>query len=209
MPSPIAKRVAAAVESASWIREMFERGVRLKAERGADRVFDFSLGNPNAPLPPAFYDALKTVAGERNDTLHRYMQNAGFPETRAAIAAYLSKVYPLEFAGNDLIVTSGAAGATNVALRAILEPGDEVIVNAPFFPEYRAYIENAGGTIKVVPTDDDYQLDLGAIEAALSPKTRAIIVCSPNNPSGAVYPDSALAALGKLLSAQDTDDSPI
>lgn len=209
MPDVIAKRVAAAVESASWIREMFERGVRLKAERGADKVFDFSLGNPNAPLPPAFHEALRAVAAEKNDGLHRYMQNAGFPDTRKAIANYLSSVYPLEFGPNDLVITSGAAGGANVALRAIVEPGDEVIVNAPFFPEYRAYIENAGGVMKVVPTDAAYQLDLTAIETAISPRTRAVMVCSPNNPSGAVYGEETLAALGQLLSRREGAEAPI
>ena len=210
MPGPaISRKVAADMEAASWIREMFEKGRRLKAELGADNVYDFSLGNPNAPPPLAFFDALRAVAGEHQPAQHRYMPNVGLDETRAAVARFISREYHATFSAEDVIITCGAAGGMNVTLRAICNPGDEVITLAPYFPEYRFYIEQAGAKMVMVQTDGDCQPDIAAIEAAMNERTRAIIVNSPNNPSGVVYSEQRCQALGELLACHDSPDHPV
>lgn len=205
----IADRIAGAIGSASFIREMFERGRRMKAEFGEDQVYDFSLGNPNAAPPDEFFEAVQAVAREHRPELHRYMPNAGFDETRAAVAAFLSREYRIELDTAGLILTSGAAGGMNVTLRTLLNPGEEVIVLAPFFPEYRFYIEQAGGAMVLVQTDQHFQPDLNAIKRAITSKTRAIIINSPNNPTGAVYSEQSCRGLADLLSRHDSDDAPI
>jgi aspartate aminotransferase len=209
MSQAIAQQAATDLGTASWIREMFEQGRRLKAEFGADRVFDFSLGNPNATPPAAFFDALQAVAAERAAPLHRYMPNAGFDETRAAVAGFLSGEYRIEIEPSAVVLTSGAAGGMNVVLRAICNPGDEVLVLAPYFPEYRFYAQQAGGQMVLVQTDDEFQPDLPAIQAALTARTRAIIVNTPNNPSGAVYTEEKCRALGALLARYDRPERPL
>lgn len=205
----IADRIAGAIGSASFIREMFERGRRMKAEFGEDQVYDFSLGNPNAAPPSEFFQALQSVAREHRPELHRYMPNAGFDDTRTAVATFLSREYRFELDAAGLILTSGAAGGMNVTLRTLLNPGEEVIVLAPYFPEYRFYIEQAGGTMVLVQTDEHFQPDLGAIDRAINPKTRAIIINSPNNPTGAVYSELSCRGLADLLTRRDSDDAPI
>jgi len=205
----IAEKVSRDMTSASWIREMFEKGRRLKAEFGAENVHDFTLGNPNAAPPQAFFDALRSVAAERQPALHRYMPNAGFDETRAAVARFVSAEFRLEFDAGAVILTSGAAGGLNVVMRAICDPGDEVILLAPFFPEYRFYVEQAGGKPVIVRTDHEFQPDLDAIRAAITKRTRGIILNTPNNPTGVVYSAARCQALAALLSRYDSDDSPI
>ncbi|MFH1746467.1 MAG: pyridoxal phosphate-dependent aminotransferase [Planctomycetota bacterium] len=206
---PIAEKVATNMKAASWIREMFEKGWRMKAEFGVENVQDFSLGNPNGVPPEAFFEALQAVARERQPALHRYMPNVGFDEARAAVAAFISKEYRLEFEAADIIMTSGAAGGMNVVMRAICNPGDEVILLAPFFPEYRFYIEQANSQMVLLQTDDDFQPDIAAIEAAITPRTRAILINSPNNPSGAVYTEEKCRALAEMLARHDNPDHPI
>ena len=206
---PIARQVAEDLERASWIREMFERGRRLRAQFGDANVFDLSLGNPNATPPEAFFEALEAIAHERRPELHRYMPNAGLDETREAVAAFLSDEYGVGFDAGGVIMTSGAAGGLNVVLRTILDPGDEVIVLAPYFPEYRFHVRQANGFVRVVQTDEAFQPDLDAIEAAIGPRTRAIILNSPNNPTGVVYTQPRLDALTALLRRHDRDDAPI
>jgi len=207
--SIIADKVAADMKSASWIREMFEKGRRLKAELGEQNVHDFTLGNPNGRPPEEFFAALQAVAAERQPALHRYMSNVGFDECRAAVARFLTQEYRQEFSAADVIMTSGAAGGMNVAVRAICNPGDEVIVLAPYFPEYRFYVEQAGGKLVVVQTDRDFQPDLSAIEAAITPRTRAVLVNSPNNPAGAVYTDQRCRELAELLARHDRPERPL
>ncbi len=209
MPEPIATKVAADMKAASWIREMFEKGRRLKAELGAENVFDFSLGNPNATPPPAYFDAVRAVAAEHEPALHRYMPNAGFDETRAAVAGFLSNEYRLEIDPAAVIITSGAAGAMNVVLHAVCNPGDEIIVLGPFFPEYRFYIEQAGAQMVLVQTDEQFQPDLDAIEQAITDRTRAIIVNTPNNPTGAVYTEDHCRGLAEVLARHDDDNHPL
>jgi aspartate aminotransferase len=195
----VSSRIKAAMEGSSWIRRMFEEGRELKAKLGADKVFDFTLGNPDLEPPAQFKEALLAAARDSRPGLHVYMANAGLPETRHALAAHLSRVHHLDFKTDDLILTVGAAGALNVILKAILDPGDEVIVFAPYFVEYLTYVDNHGGVAKVVETDEDFRLDLKRLEKALTPRTRAVIINSPNNPTGQVYEAAALKELGRFL----------
>lgn len=188
---------------------MFEKGRRLKAELGDDRVFDFSLGNPNATPPSAFFEALAAVARDRTPALHRYMPNPGFDDTRAAVARFVSREYRIAVDSAGIILTTGAAGGMNVVLRAICNPGDEVLILAPFFPEYRFYAEQAGARPVVVQTDAEFQPDIAALAAAVTPRTRAIIINSPNNPSGAVYTEERCRALAELAARHDRPDRPL
>ena len=196
---PISSNVRKSMEQGSWIRRMFEAGTALRAQYGADQVFDLSLGNPIVEPPEQFKQELIRLAQSTAPGMHRYMPNAGYPETRRAVAETLARETGLPFTMNQVVMACGAAGAANVVLRTILNPGDEVIILAPYFVEYVYYIDNHGGVPVIVATDQQFQLDLPAIEAAISPRTRAIIVNSPNNPSGAVYSGERLEALAQLL----------
>jgi len=198
----IAKRIQEAIQGSSWIRKMFEEGARLKAVHGADNVFDFSLGNPDLEPPDRFRHALKEVASGDMTGAHAYMPNAGLRETREAVAAYVSREQGVGLTADHILMTCGAAGALNCILKALLNPGDEVIVSAPYFVEYGFYAENHGGLIRVVPTRSDFTLNLEAIEAAVTPRTTIILINSPNNPTGQVYDESSLRALGELLTDQ-------
>lgn len=194
----ISARVAEYMKSASWIRRMFEQGAALKREHGAENVFDFSLGNPDLPPPPAFSRALQSVAAEIPGS-HRYMPNAGFPETRAQVAARVAKQQGVDPGAAGVIMTVGAAGALNVVLKATLDPGNEVLVPTPYFPEYRFYVDNHGGVMRTVPTTPEFDLDLEAFERALNPNVRIVLVNSPNNPTGRVYSRASLEELGRLV----------
>ncbi len=196
----ISTRIKAAMESSSWIRRMFEEGAELKARLGPELVYDFSIGNPDLEPPARFKEELRAAAADPRPGLHSYMPNAGLPAARQALAQFLGQVHRLDFKPEDLVLTCGAAGALNVILKAVLDPGDEVVVLAPFFPEYITYADNHGGVPRVVDTDDDFRLDLNRIEQALTPRTRAVILNSPNNPTGRIYEAAALQELGGLLS---------
>ena len=196
---PISQYVSRSMEEGGWIRRMFEVGIALKAQYGAENVFDLSLGNPVMEPPPEFHAELRRLAMAPEPGMHRYMPNAGYPETRQAVADGLSTETGLPFGAGDIVMTCGAAGAANVVLRAILNPGDEVIILAPFFGEYVYYIRNHNGAPVIVPTNAEFGLDLDAIGAAITERTRAIILNSPNNPSGVVYPAADIAALADLL----------
>ncbi|PZC48257.1 MAG: aspartate aminotransferase [Chloroflexi bacterium] len=193
------------MEKSSWIRRMFEQGAALKQQFGDDKVFDLSLGNPVMEPPPEFNEALQRLASSPDRGTHRYMPNAGYQETRAAVAEGLTEETGLPFTANEIVMTVGAGGAINVVLRSILDPGDEVILLAPYFAEYTFYVDNHGGVSKVVPTDADFLPDIEAIEAAIGPKTRAVFINSPNNPTGALYPAERLQALGALLERKSRD----
>ncbi|AEB08271.1 pyridoxal phosphate-dependent aminotransferase [Desulfobacca acetoxidans] len=197
----IADKMTAAMQSSSWIRRMFEEGAELKARLGADKIYDFTLGNPDLEPPDALKAALLEVVQDSRPGRHAYMSNAGFLETRQVLAAHLSREHPLSFSPDDIIMTCGAAGALNVILKALLNPGEEVIILAPFFPEYIFYIDNHGGTPRVVETDALFQLDLNRLEEAINTQTRAVIINSPNNPTGQIYEAARLNALGELLTA--------
>jgi len=194
----ISARVSEYMKSASWIRRMFEQGAKLKHEHGAENVFDFSLGNPDLPPPPAFSRALQAVAAEVPG-VHRYMPNAGFPETRARVAERVAKQHGVDPGAAGVIMTVGAAGALNVVLKATLDPGNEVVVPVPYFPEYRFYVDNHGGVLELVPTTPDFDLDLNAFEDALNENTRIVLINSPNNPTGRVYSAETLKQLGELM----------
>jgi aspartate aminotransferase len=195
----ISKKMNEFAKSASWIRKMFEEGARLKGEFGAENVFDFSLGNPDLPPPPEFQKTLVQLAENDSPGTHAYMPNGGYPFVREAVAARISTEQGVTLSLNEMLMTCGAAGGLNVTLKALLDPGDEVIILAPFFVEYKFYVDNHGGVSKVVTTDDNFNLDLGVIEAALNEKTKAVIINSPNNPTGQIYSKESLAELGRLL----------
>jgi len=195
----VAKKVAEASCRSSWIREMFEEGAKLSATHGCDNVFDFSIGNPNLEPPEEFQRVLEELAADRTPGRHGYMANAGYPETRAAVAAHLSQEQGVDLTGANVVMTVGAGGALNVILKAILDPGSEVIVPTPYFVEYAAYIDNHGGVIRPVVSTADFDLDLQAIEAAVGPHTKAVLINSPHNPTGRVYSVEPLEALGALL----------
>ncbi len=195
----ISSRIRTAMENSSWIRRMFEEGTELKAKLGPDRVFDFTLGNPDLEPPPRFKEQLLAAVKDPSPGLHAYMPNAGLISSRRAVAEHLSRVHHLDFKADDVILTCGAAGALNVILKVLLDPGDEIVILAPFFPEYLVYADNHGGTARVVETDEHFHLDLNRLEKALSPRTRAVIVNSPNNPTGQVYEAETLKELGRFL----------
>jgi aspartate aminotransferase len=196
---PVAKQIAQQLEHASWIRRMFEEGARLKKERGEANIFDFTLGNPEVEPPELTLAALRRVVERGRPHSHGYMPNPGFPEVRAAIAAKLQREIGLPFAAEQVCMTTGAAAACNVILKSILDPGDEVILLAPFFAEYPFYVGNHGGRVVVVETSADCLPDVDRIAAAITPRTRAILVNTPNNPSGRVYPAAVLRDLGAML----------
>ncbi len=195
----IAKKIDNLIAKQSWIRKMFEEGARLKAEHGAQNVYDFSLGNPNIPPPEKFKEVLKDTVDSIGPGDHGYMPNMGYPQVCAAVAEYLSKEQQVNITQKEVLMTCGAAGGLNVILKAILDPGDEVITPAPYFVEYNAYVDNHGGILKTVSTKPDFDLDVEAISAAISEKTKAILINSPHNPTGHVYSEENLNELGELL----------
>lgn len=202
----VARKIAGFIAKSSWIRKMFEEGERMRQEIGADKVYDFTLGNPDVEPPAEFHDEFLKLAQAPIPGMHRYMNNAGYAETRSAVAKTLSCASELEVAAGQVVMTCGAGGALNVVLKTILNPGDQVIILTPFFVEYRFYIDNHGGEPVEVWTDrDTFQLDIPAIGAAITEKTRAIIICSPNNPTGVIYPAESLARLGEMVSAKEKE----
>jgi len=196
---PIAVKIRDYMERASWIRKMFEQGIELKNKLGADKVFDFSLGNPNLEPPEKVRKAILEVLGDERPGKHAYMPNAGLRETREAVAGFLSKEHEVPITWEQVIMTCGAGGALNVALKTVLDQGEEVLVLSPYFVEYLFYIDNHNGVGKLVRTNEDFTLNLKEIEAAISPKTKAIILNSPNNPSGRIYDENSLNNLGILI----------
>jgi len=185
--------------SASLIRKMFDEGAILKQRYGEDNVFDLSLGNPVMEPPAEFNRELRRLIENPSPGMHRYMANAGYPETRAAVATQLTLETGIEFTMNEIVMTCGAAGALNVVLKTILNPGEEVIIFAPYFAEYIHYINNYDGTVRVLPTDEQFIPRLDILEASIGTKTRAVIINSPNNPCGAIYPEDVIHRLGELL----------
>lgn len=199
MRDAVSERVKRMVENSSWIRRMFEEAALLKKRYDEADVFDFTLGNPVDEPPLAFKEALRHLSHNSPPGVHRYMPNHGFPETRAYIAERLREETGLPFTEDHVVMTVGAAGGLNVVLKAILDPGDEVIVPVPYFVEFKFYTENHQGVMVPVETKEDFSLDLENIEQALTPRTRAVLINSPNNPTGAVYGEKELEELGRLL----------
>ncbi|MCL0065945.1 pyridoxal phosphate-dependent aminotransferase [Dehalococcoidia bacterium] len=201
----IAQKVEVSLTRASWIRKMFEEGNRLRRIYGADKVYDFTLGNPVHQPPAKFYQELRRLAENPIPGMHRYMSNAGYPETRQAVAEVLAEDSGFAFGPEHIVMTAGAGGGLNVVLKSILNPGDEVILLAPYFVEYRFYVDNHNGVIREVNTDSSFLPDMEAIAAAINPKTRAIIINSPNNPTGVVYPSEILVRLGQLVAEKSQE----
>lgn len=197
----ISRHIVEAMRSGSFIRKMFEEGRELKRIHGADNVFDFSIGNPDVPPPDLFQKVLCEEAARTESMIHCYMPNAGIEETRKAVAASYRQTHGLDFTASDIIMTSGAGGGLNVTLKALLEPGDEVIVLAPLFVEYGFYIANHSGRMVISETTPDFQPDLADLETRINGKTRALLINSPNNPTGVLYSAATMKALGELLTA--------
>ncbi|AGL02616.1 pyridoxal phosphate-dependent aminotransferase [Desulfoscipio gibsoniae] len=202
---PIAQKIESSLSASSWIRRMFEEGEKLRKIHGADKVYDYTLGNPNVEPPEAFHRELQRIANNPIPGMHRYMSNAGYDETRQAIADVLAEETGREVTAGHIVMTCGAGGGLNVVLKTLLNPGEEVIVTTPYFVEYGFYVDNHGGKIKEVPTSAGFQLDPAAIVDAIGPQTRAIIINSPNNPSGVIYPAETLSTLGRLLEEKEKE----
>jgi aspartate aminotransferase len=194
----IAKKIETILSRSSWIRKMFEEGGRLKAQHGAENVFDFSLGNPNISAPECFDKTLAemacTCSGE-----HGYMPNTGYPHVRQAVARHVAEEQGVAVGEADIVMTCGASGALNVALKTLLDPHDEVLTPIPCFVEYGFYADNHGGVLKTVPTHPDFSLDLDRFEKAITDRTKVVLINSPNNPTGQIYSRESLLSLGDLL----------
>lgn len=203
----IAEKMMPLVRNNSAIRTMFEEGRRLAALYGPENVFDFSLGNPNVPAPEAVKQAILDVLEEEDPVfVHGYMSNAGYEDVRAAVADSLNRRFGTAFHENNILMTVGAASGMNVILKTILNPGDQVLVFAPYFLEYGSYVRNYDGELSVVPPHlPDFQPDLETFRRQLSPKTKAVIINTPNNPTGVVYSEETLRKLGEILREKEKE----
>lgn len=203
----ISEKMVGLVKGSSVIRAMFEEGKKMAKEFGAENVYDFSLGNPNVPAPDAVNEAIADIA--KNDDpihLHGYMSNVGYEEVRDSVAKHLNKEYGTSYTENNIVMTVGAAGGLVVIMRSLLNPGDEVIAFAPFFGEYRNYVANFDGVLVTVPANTQtFQPNLEEFEKLISPKTKAVIVNSPNNPSGVIYSADTLKTLGEILEKKQNE----
>ncbi|MDF2586446.1 MAG: aminotransferase class [Anaerocolumna sp.] len=197
----ISKKMTALVQNSSVIRAMFEEGKRLAAIHGAENVFDFSLGNPSVEPPKEVKDAIvDVIMNENTNLVHGYMSNSGYEDVRTAVANSINHKFGTHFNENNIIMTVGAAGGLNVIFKTLLNPGDEVIVFAPFFGEYRNYVNNFDGELVIVsPNTVDFQPDLDEFETKITPKTKAVIVNTPNNPTGVVYSEETIMKLSNIL----------
>ena len=193
------------MELGSWIRRMFDEGTAMKKEFGPENVFDLSIGNPIMEPPEEFKREIKRLADHPYPGMHGYMAHAGYPETRAAVAEQLAKETGIKLTENDILMTVGAAGAINVALKTILDPGDEVIVFLPWFVDYFNYVENHDGVVKVVPTDENFLPRLDELEKAINPRTKAVLMDSPNNPTGVIYDENFMSQMGEILRKKETE----
>ncbi|MEW5806401.1 MAG: pyridoxal phosphate-dependent aminotransferase [Acidobacteriota bacterium] len=195
----ISRKIEKFVGETTWIRKIFEEGVELKKRVGEDRVYDFSLGNPILDPPEEFYEQLRSLVLHPRKGMHRYMQNAGYPEVRRAIAEVLAAETGVMVTQENVVMTCGAGGGINIVLKAILDEGDEVIIISPYFVEYLYYIDNWGARAVIVPAGKDFNLDVSGISESISPSTKAILINSPNNPTGVVYPEETLRELVKAI----------
>ncbi len=203
----ISEKMKPYVKNNSAIRMMFEEGNRLRAKYGADKVFDFSLGNPSVPAPDCVGEAIiELVNGTDPTILHGYMSNAGFEDVRQTIAESLNKRFDTKFSAKNLIMTVGAASGLNVILKTILNPGEEVIVFAPYFLEYGAYVRNYDGVlVEISPDTATFQPNLAEFEKKITPKTKAVIVNTPHNPTGVVYSEETIRKLSAILEAKQKE----
>ena len=201
----VSKKIVDFMERGSWIRKMFEEGIALRQKYGAENVFDLSLGNPIMQPPPEFFEELRRIAENPTPGMHRYMPNAGLVETRAAVAEQLSKETGLSFTSNEVLMTTGAGGALNVVMKTIMDPGDEIVIFAPYFVEYQFYADNHGGSCRVVPPDESFYPDLEAFESAINVRTRGVLMNSPNNPSGVLYSAELLDQLSSIIQKKESE----
>ncbi|MCY6369322.1 pyridoxal phosphate-dependent aminotransferase [Clostridium ganghwense] len=200
------EKVVNNLSRSSWIRAMFEEGARLVEKYGADKVYDYSLGNPYAEPPTEVVESLKNHILSNEKGLHRYMNNSGFTDAREKIAKSLERESGVELSSENIVMTVGAAGGLNVVLKALLNHGEEVIVFAPYFVEYNFYTDNHGGKIVVVPSDTStFEPDLNALEESITPNTKAMIINTPNNPTGVVYSEEKLKDIAEIISRKEKE----
>jgi len=195
----ISRKVREQMNNSSWIRRMFEEGIELREIHGAENVFDLSLGNPLREPPDEFRAELARLVADEAPGTHRYMPNGGFPEVRASIAEVLNQESGVPITGAEILMTVGAAGAINTILRSILDQNDEVVLIAPYFAEYIFYVQHQSGVVKEAKCDENWIPDIESLEAAIGPRTRAVIINSPNNPTGVIYPESSIVAIATAL----------
>ena len=203
----ISEKMKVLVNGGSAIRAMFEEGNKLRAIYGDDKVYDFSLGNPNLPAPKAVNDAIIDIINNDDPVIvHGYMNNAGFPDVRKAIADSINRRFDTRFNENNIIMTVGAASGLNIILKTILNPGDEVVTFAPYFVEYRNYVQNYDGKLVVVsPDTETFQPNLKEFESKITDRTRAVIINSPHNPTGVVYSEDTINGLADILSRKEKE----
>ncbi|MCI8629066.1 MAG: pyridoxal phosphate-dependent aminotransferase [Firmicutes bacterium] len=197
----IAEKMKELVANSSVIRKMFEEGKNLSEKYGAENVCDFSLGNPNLAAPDGIKNAIKSVIEEEDAVfVHGYMNNSGYEDVRKAVADSLNRRFGTEFGAENIVMTVGAAGGMNVAMKSLINPGDEIVAFAPFFGEYRCYASNVDAKLVVVPANEPSFLpDAEVFAKYITPKTKMVIINSPNNPTGVVYPESTIIALADVL----------
>lgn len=197
----ISEKMKELVKGSSVIRAMFEEGKKMSAIYGAENVYDFSLGNPNIEAPECVNEAIKEILEKEKSTfVHGYMSNSGYEDVRLSVAASINRRFDTKFSEENIIMTVGAAGGLNVILKTLLNPGDEVIVFAPFFGEYRSYVSNYDGKLVVISADiPNFQLNLNELKEKISAKTKAVIINNPNNPTGVVYSENTIISLCKIL----------
>lgn len=203
----ISEKMKGFVAGSSAIRAMFEEGKRMAAEFGADHVYDFSLGNPNVPAPQAVKDAILDITENEDPVmLHGYMNNSGYEDVRQTIAEHLNKNFHTSFSAKNILMTVGAAGGLNVILKTLLNPGDEVVTISPYFGEYRSYVGNFDGVLVESPADPEtFYPDFADLKKKITAKTKAMIINSPNNPTGVIYPESVIVELAQLLSEKESE----
>lgn len=203
----ISKKMEPLVKNSSVIRAMFEEGAKMKARYGEDKVFDFSLGNPNVPAPDEVREAIIAILENENPLkVHGYMNNAGFEGTRTAIANHLNKLHRTKFSAKNLIMVVGAGSALNVSLKTMLDPGDEVLTFAPYFVEYGNYVANYDGKLVVVPpNEEDFMPDVQKMKDAITPRTKAVIINNPHNPTGVVYEEDVIKEIAAVLSEKQRE----
>lgn len=204
----ISEKISNSLKGSSMIRAMFEEGERLRKIYGADKVYDFSLGNPDVEPPVSVKEALQSLVNSDEEGLHRYMNNAGYYDVREKVANYLNREKSAQLTGDNIVMTCGAAAALNVVLKTILNPGEEVIVFSPYFVEYLHYINNYDGTPVIVPTvKDTFEPDIDAFEKSITKNTKAVIINSPNNPTGVIYSEDTLVKMADVLNNKQEEYS--
>ena len=201
----ISKAILDVLEQSSWIRKMFEEGIQLKKEFGEKNIFDLSLGNPLLEPPEKFKKKLIELSNSDEKGLHRYMPNQGFQSTREKVANSLAKESNFPITAEELIITTGAAGGVNAILKSILNPNDEIIVFSPFFVEYLFYIKNHNGIPVIAKTDENFFPDLSDLSKKITKNTKGIIINSPNNPTGVLYPIEIIEKIGEILSSKEKE----